>query len=89
LLMATLHLGNIKFAVDRRSDVGAAVVCNVDVLGGIVAEFLGVQPTALECTLSYKTKLVKKELCTVFMDSGGASDNHDDLSKTLYSLLFA
>ncbi|KAI9459614.1 hypothetical protein HD554DRAFT_2176884 [Boletus coccyginus] len=33
--------------------------------------------------------LVKKELCTVFLDPDGASDNRDDLSKTLYSLLFA
>ncbi|KAI9572489.1 P-loop containing nucleoside triphosphate hydrolase protein [Boletus coccyginus] len=72
--------------LDRNVD--PAVVRNIDVLG-IVAEFLGVQPSALESTLSYKMKLVKKELCTVFMDPDGASDNRDDLSRTLYSLLFA
>ncbi|KAF9232203.1 P-loop containing nucleoside triphosphate hydrolase protein [Melanogaster broomeanus] len=33
--------------------------------------------------------MVKKELCTVFLDADGASDNRDDLAKTLYSLLFA
>ncbi|KAI9456725.1 P-loop containing nucleoside triphosphate hydrolase protein [Boletus coccyginus] len=70
LLVAILHLSNIEFTVDP------AVVRNIDVLG-IVAEFLGVQPSALESTLSYKTKLVKKELCTVFMDPDGASDNRD------------
>ncbi|KAN0079905.1 hypothetical protein V8E55_009471 [Tylopilus felleus] len=48
-----------------------------------------VQLPALESTLAYKTKLVKKELCTVFLDSDCASDNRDDLAKTLYSLLFA
>jgi chitin synthase len=33
--------------------------------------------------------MLKKELCTVFLDPDGASDNRDDLAKTLYSLLFA
>ncbi|KAF9225027.1 glycosyltransferase family 2 protein [Gyrodon lividus] len=88
LIAAILHLGNLEFTVDRGRDVDAAVVRNVDVLG-IVAEFLGVQPSALEGALSYKTKMVKKELCTVFLDPDGASDNRDDLAKTLYSLLFA
>ena len=61
---------------------------NTDILE-IVADFLGVQPSTLESALSYKTKLIKKELCTVFLDPDGASDNRDDLAKTLYSLLFA
>ncbi|KAI6130624.1 glycosyltransferase family 2 protein [Pisolithus croceorrhizus] len=88
LIAAILHLGNLEFTVDRSRDVDAAVVRNVDTLA-LVAEFLGVQPSALENALSYKTKLVKKELCTVFLDPDGASDNRDDLAKTLYSLLFA
>ncbi|KIJ64935.1 glycosyltransferase family 2 protein [Hydnomerulius pinastri MD-312] len=88
LIAAILHLGNLEFTIDRGRDVDAAVVRNVDVLA-IVAEFLGVQPSALEAALSYKTKMVKKELCTVFLDPDGASDNRDDLAKTLYSLLFA
>lgn len=88
LLAAILHLGNLEFTVDRGRDVDAAVVRNTDILG-IVAEFLGVQAGALEGAMSYKTKLVKKELCTVFLDPDGASDNRDDLAKTLYSLLFA
>ncbi|KAJ6451815.1 P-loop containing nucleoside triphosphate hydrolase protein [Mycena vitilis] len=53
------------------------------------ASFLCIHPTDLEQALSYKTKLVKKELCTVFLDPDGTSDNRDDLAKTLYSLLFA
>lgn len=88
LVAAILHLGNLEFMVDRHRNEDAAVVRNVDILD-IVADFLGVQPHALESALSYKTKLVKKELCTVFLDPDGASDNRDDLAKTLYSLLFA
>lgn len=87
LIAAILHLGNLEFTIDRSKNEDAAVVRNTEVLS-IVAEFLGVQPSALEAALSYKTKLVKKELCTVFLDPDGASDNRDDLAKTLYSLLF-
>ena len=50
---------------------------------------LSVQLPTLESTLAYKTKLIRKELCTIFLDPNGASDSRDDLAKTLYSLLFA
>ncbi|KDQ56608.1 glycosyltransferase family 2 protein [Jaapia argillacea MUCL 33604] len=88
LIAAILHLGNLEFIVDRHRNEDAAVVRNTDVLD-IVADFLGVTSADLEGALSYRTKLVKKELCTVFLDPDGASDNRDDLAKTLYSLLFA
>ncbi len=88
LVAAILHLGNLEFTIDRSRNEDAAIVRNTNILE-VVAEFLGVQPSALESTMSYKTKLVKKELCTVFLDPDGASDNRDDLAKTLYSLLFA
>ncbi|KZV99016.1 glycosyltransferase family 2 protein [Exidia glandulosa HHB12029] len=88
LVAAILHLGNLEFTIDRHRNEDAAVVRNTDVLE-IVADFLGVDPAALEAVLSYKTKLVKKEVCTVFLDPDGASDNRDDLAKMLYSLLFS
>ncbi|KIM70696.1 hypothetical protein SCLCIDRAFT_18753 [Scleroderma citrinum Foug A] len=49
------------------------------------AYFLGIQPSALENALSYKTKMVKKELCTIFLDPDGGSNNCIDLAKTVYS----
>ena len=88
LVAAILHLGNLEFTIDRHRNEDAAVVRNTDLLD-VVADFLGIQPAALEAALSYKTKMLKKELCTVFLDPDGASDNRDDLAKTLYSLLFA
>ncbi|KAI6017741.1 P-loop containing nucleoside triphosphate hydrolase protein [Pisolithus microcarpus] len=87
VVAAILHLGNLEFTIDHLRDVDAAVVRNVNTLA-LIAESLGIQPSALENALSYKTKLVKKELCTVFLNSDGASDNRNDLAKTLYSLLF-
>jgi len=88
LVAAILHLGNLEFTIDRSRNEDAAVVRNTDVLA-LVAEFLGVAASVLETALSYRTKMVRKELCTVFLDPDGASDNRDDLAKTLYSLLFA
>ena len=84
LVAAILHLGNLKFIINRHCNEDAAVVHNVDILE-IIANFLGIHPSELEATLSYKTKLVKKELCTIFLDLDGVSDNRDDLAKTLYS----
>ncbi|KAJ3510325.1 hypothetical protein NLJ89_g4744 [Agrocybe chaxingu] len=88
LIAAILHLGNLEFTIDRHRNEDAAVVRNTDILE-IVSDFLGIHSATLESALSYKTKLVKKELCTVFLDPDGASENRDDLAKTLYSLLFA
>ena len=87
LIAAILHLGNLEFTIDRQRNEDAAVVRNTDVLE-IVAEFLGVQPAALETALTYRTRLMKKELCTVFLDPDGSADNRDELAVTLYSLLF-
>ncbi|KAH6903325.1 chitin synthase 8 [Coprinopsis sp. MPI-PUGE-AT-0042] len=87
LVAAILHLGNLDFVIDKSRNEDAAVVRNLDTLA-IVADFLGVDPSMLESTMSYKTKMVKKELCTVFLDVEGAELNRDELAKTLYSLLF-
>ncbi|KAG6375844.1 P-loop containing nucleoside triphosphate hydrolase protein [Boletus reticuloceps] len=85
--LSILHLGHVEFIIDRGRDVpDAAVARNVDVF---IDGFHGVQPSALKSTLAYKTMLIKKELCTFFLDPDGASDNRDDLAKTLYALLFA
>ncbi|TIB15854.1 hypothetical protein E3P92_01552 [Wallemia ichthyophaga] len=88
LVTAILHLGNLEFTIDHARNPDAAVVRNTETLD-IVAEFLGVHPDALESVLSYRTKLVKKDVCTVFLDVDGAATNRDDLARSLYSLLFS
>ena len=45
--------------------VDIAVVHNQDEVLALVVDFLGVTPSALETALSYKTKLVKKEFCSL------------------------
>ena len=88
LVTAILHLGNLEFTIDHSRNADAAVVRNTDDLD-IVSEFLGVHPDTLENVLSYRTKLVKKDVCTVFLDVDGAASNRDDLARSLYSLLFS
>nr|CAG8434853.1 941_t:CDS:2 [Entrophospora candida] len=88
LLAAILHLGNIQFSQDPNKQQDAAFVKNMDVLD-LVADFLGVEPRALESALTYKTKLIKKEICTIFLDIEAASVQRDELAKALYSLLFS
>ncbi|CAH1759161.1 10719_t:CDS:2 [Entrophospora sp. SA101] len=88
LLAAILHLGNIQFNQDPNKQQEAAFVKNMDVLE-LVADFLGVEPNSLELALTYKTKLIKKEICTVYLDIQGANVQRDDLAKVLYSLLFS
>lgn len=87
LVAAILHLGNVDFVQDKSRNEEAAVVRNADVLH-IVAEFLGVAPGALENVFSYRSKMIKKELITVFCDTDAAQRNRDELAVTLYSLLF-
>lgn len=87
LIAAILHLGNLEFTNDRNRNEVAAVVKNTDTLN-TVADFLAVPASSLEALFSYRSKMIKKELCTVFLDTDGAAANRDELSKTLYSLLF-
>ncbi|KAI9296380.1 hypothetical protein K502DRAFT_314454 [Neoconidiobolus thromboides FSU 785] len=89
LLASILHLGNIKF-YDRsnKDEEGGALVMDYDVLS-LAADFLGLHPTTLEGLLTYRTQVIKKETCTMFLDSLQASKQKDELAKCLYSLLFS
>ncbi|CCF51903.1 hypothetical protein NDA10_007234 [Ustilago hordei] len=88
VLAAILHLGNIEFHYDRQRTQDSATVRNPEVLDK-VAEYLGISSKSLEEALTYKTKLIRNEVCTILLDADGASDHRDDLAKSLYSLLFA
>ena len=87
LLATILHIGNLQFTSGGASHEGA-VVHNYDVLT-IVAEFLGVSQEALAELFSFKTILMRKEVCTTFLDPEQAEQARDELARTLYSLLFS
>ncbi|KAI8353082.1 chitin synthase-domain-containing protein [Mortierella sp. GBAus27b] len=88
LLAAVIHLGNLTFMEDSSHANDACVVRNVDTLI-FVADILGVDPNALQLTLTYKTKMIQNELCSVFLDVQGAEQQRDELAQALYSLLFS
>ncbi|KAI9610282.1 hypothetical protein KEM48_002568 [Puccinia striiformis f. sp. tritici PST-130] len=88
LLAAILHLGNLEFVIDKSKNAEAATISNPPLLD-VVASFLGVKSETLESTLTYQTRMVSGERCTIFLDSEGASQNRDDLAKMLYGLLFS
>lgn len=83
-----MHLGNIQFADDANKPQEPAIVKNFETLE-MVAELLGVSPADLELTLTYKTKLVNRDLFTEFLRAEDAYRQRDGLAMTLYSLLFS
>ncbi|KAG1375353.1 hypothetical protein G6F61_008545 [Rhizopus arrhizus] len=88
LLSAILHIGNIQFQNDN--DALQQEACNVrnrDVLE-VVALMLGVSPSKLEQALTYKLRLIRKELCTMFLNTQGAVEQRDALARALYHVLF-
>ncbi|KAJ3080887.1 hypothetical protein HK102_002745 [Quaeritorhiza haematococci] len=87
LLAAILHLGNISFQDDLNKPQEPCTVKNYEILQ-LVSELLGIPAQNLETALTYKTKLVKKELCVVFLNAQDAAAQRDSLAITLYSLLF-
>ncbi|RCI02024.1 hypothetical protein CU098_005085 [Rhizopus stolonifer] len=87
VLAAILHLGNIQFAEDPNNAQDAAIVRNTDVLA-TAAELLGVDPYALSSALTFKSKLVKRDITTLFLNPEQADRQRDDLAQSLYCLLF-
>ncbi|KDN52499.1 glycosyltransferase family 2 protein [Tilletiaria anomala UBC 951] len=88
VLAAILHLGNVEFYQDRHRTQDSASVRNPEVLY-LIAAFLGIQAKDLEDSLTYRTKMIKNEVCTILLDADGAAANRDDLAKSLYGLLFS
>lgn len=88
LLAAILHIGNLQF--QENTDALAQEACivkNTDILD-IVAVMLGVSPSKLETCLTYKLKLIGKEVCTIFLNPQAAMEQRDELANALYNVLF-
>ena len=87
LLATIVHIGNLQFRDGGDSHEGA-VIANHEVLA-TVSEFLGVSHEALAELFSFKTVLMRKEICTTFLDPEQAEQVREELARTLYSLLFS
>ncbi|KAI8977967.1 chitin synthase [Pilobolus umbonatus] len=87
IVAAILHLGNLVFMDDITNMQDSAIVKNTAELE-IAADLLGVEPKSLETCLTYQTKLIKRDLTTIFLNADQASVQRDALNECLYSLLF-
>ncbi|KAL0092090.1 chitin synthase-domain-containing protein, partial [Phycomyces blakesleeanus] len=87
VLAAILHLGNLVFIEDPNNAQDAAIIKNMDALT-TAADLLGVDPKALMSTLTYKSKLIKRDITTLFLDPAQATIQRDELAQTLYVLVF-
>jgi chitin synthase len=88
VLAAILHMGNLQFMESTESLAQeACIVKNSEVLD-TVAVMLGVSPSKLETCLTYKLKMIGKEVCTMFLNPQSASEQRDNLAGALYNVLF-
>ncbi|KAJ3287115.1 hypothetical protein HDU79_005969 [Rhizoclosmatium sp. JEL0117] len=89
LLSAILHLGNIAFVdSDGEKKDEPASIKNTHQLS-LVADLLGVHPSTLESTLTYKTQLIRKDKISVFLDAKAAAEQRDALARALYSIVYS
>ena len=87
VLAAILHLGNIQFVEDPNNAQDAAITKNTDSLT-LASDLLGVDPNSLMSALTFKSKLIKRDITTLFLDPEQSSKQRDDLAQSLYCLLF-
>ncbi|KAI8642882.1 chitin synthase-domain-containing protein [Parasitella parasitica] len=89
LVATILHLGNLVFMDPAGTGTQeAAFVKNTELLE-IVADFLGLDPHALENVLTFKTTMIRKDFTTLILNAEQAARQRDALCETLYSLLFS
>ncbi|KAI8364207.1 chitin synthase-domain-containing protein [Blakeslea trispora] len=89
LLATILHLGNLVFVDPVGTGTQeAAFVKNTEQLE-IVADFLGLDPRALENVLTFKTTMIRKDFTTLILNAEQAALQRDNLCQTLYSLMFS
>ncbi|KAJ1733423.1 hypothetical protein LPJ61_001570 [Coemansia biformis] len=88
VLAAILGLGNLQLEDQKDATAAeAAYIRNVDLLGHI-ALLLGVDAGSLQQAVTYHTRMIGRELCTVYLDASGSHTRCDALARHLYSLLF-
>ncbi|KAJ2701319.1 hypothetical protein H4218_001479 [Coemansia sp. IMI 209128] len=89
VLAAILELGNLQLEDQKDATIAeAAYVKNVEQLEHI-ALLLGVDSGSLQQAVTYHTRMIGRELCTVYLDALGSRARCDALARHLYSLLFA
>ncbi|KAJ2819098.1 hypothetical protein IWW50_005581, partial [Coemansia erecta] len=88
VLAGILELGNLQLEDQKDATAAeAAYIKNVELLEH-VALLLGVDAGNLQQAVTYHTRMIGRELCTVYLDAQGSRARCDALARHLYSLLF-
>ncbi|PVZ99987.1 hypothetical protein BB558_003972 [Smittium angustum] len=87
-LAVILLLGNLQFENPKDSTAmeTASKIKNIE-LAEHISNILGVDVHSFETTLTYRSQMVGRELCTIYLDSHKAEKQCDSLATLLYSLL--
>ncbi|KAI9591605.1 chitin synthase-domain-containing protein [Syncephalis fuscata] len=88
-LAGILHLGSIQFTDPSRQTTEESAYVRNDEALATAAELFGLHARALEGVLTYKTQLIKSEMCTLFLNAEQCARQRDDLARSLYGLLFS
>ncbi|KAJ2151258.1 hypothetical protein J3F82_003460, partial [Coemansia sp. RSA 637] len=88
VLAGILELGNLQLEDQKDTTAAeAAYIKNVELLEH-VALLLGIDAGNLQQAVTYHTRMIGRELCTVYLDAQGSRARCDALARHLYSLLF-
>ncbi len=71
LLSGILLLGEVEFMNDTVSKQEACSIKNPDLLG-VIAELFGVDPTGIGNLLTFESKVIQNDICTLFLNEGEA-----------------
>ncbi|RKP26540.1 chitin synthase-domain-containing protein [Syncephalis pseudoplumigaleata] len=88
-LAGILHLGSVQFTDPSRQTTEESAYVRNDEALATAAELFGLHARALEGVLTYKTQLIKSEMCTLFLNAEQCGRQRDDLARSLYGLLFS
>ncbi|PVU97197.1 hypothetical protein BB561_000698 [Smittium simulii] len=78
-LTTILLLGNIQFEDPKdNTAIDCAAIIKTPELCSAIAEFLGVETADLINALIYKSQLIGKEMCTIFLNANNAKKQRDD-----------
>ena len=87
ILSAILNLSNLQFDNEVHDGPNSAIIRN-PLVHENVSKQLGVDPMALDDVLTKKTQRLNRDRYTAYLDRAGAEARRDDLSRTIYTLLF-
>lgn len=87
VLAAILHIGNINFHDSDKIGEPCSIKNYTQL--HFVAEILGVTPESLQTILTCRTRYVKNQAVSSYLDVEGAKNQRDSIARNLYAVVFS